>query len=191
MRMRKQRKAFLMMRNNVRKIQANIRTFLLLKKVYKEKICRSILSSYLNNAWETIINKKALVIQRTYKGYRVRKQFQQIIRKMKGRAFIKRAIVKFRVNCFRQMLQRYKKPVLKLQTIVRARYMRRVFLKVRKSAIIIQKAYRRHLHKKFYLERLWKMYKNNLYANEEQKAIELMRLGMIRKIKEGKIQNFS
>ena len=151
MRMRKQRKAFLDMRKSIKKVQANVRTFLLIKKVYKEKLCRSLLSSYLTEAWETIINRKALMIQRNYKGYRVRKQFQEIIRKMKGRAFMKRAIVKFRVKAFREMLQKYKTPVVKLQTIVRARYMRRIFLRVRKSAIIIQKAYRRHLHKKFYL----------------------------------------
>ena len=190
LRMRKQRRAFLMLRQKIKKLQTNIRTFLLIKKVYKEKLCRSLLSSYLNDAWDKIINQKALIIQRNYKGYQIRRKFREIIRKMKGRAFIKRAIVKFRVNAFREMLQKYKTPVVKLQAIVRARYMRKVFLQVRKSAIIIQKAYRRHLHKKFYLERLWKVYKNNLYEGERHKMIELIRLGVNINLKETKIPNF-
>lgn len=70
---------------------------------------------------------------------------------MKIRSFLKRAIIKFRFNSFKEMLMRYKKPIMKMQAVVRGRYLRRIFLQARKSAIIIQKAYRRHLHKKFYL----------------------------------------
>ena len=169
MRMRKQRRWFLDIRDKTKMVQSNIRTFLLMGHVYKEKVCRSLLGSVLNSAWLTIIDKKALMIQRNWKGYKVRKQFQEIIRRMKIRAFLKRALVKKRVNSFKELLYIYKKPVVKLQSIVRARYMRRVFLKVRKSALIIQKAYRRHLHKRFYLERLWKMYKQNLNEVENQK----------------------
>lgn len=56
----------------------------------------------------------------------------------------------------------FKKPVIKLQAIVRARYMRRAYLKLKKSVLIIQKAYRRHLKKRFYLEKAWQDYKKNL-----------------------------
>lgn len=82
---------------------------------------------------------------------------------MKFRAFVKRANQKFAVNSIRELLWMYKTPVVKLQRIVKARYIRRSFLLARKSALIIQKAYRRHLHKRFYLERLWRKYKLNLY----------------------------
>lgn len=49
----------------------------------------------------------------------------------------------------------YKKPILKLQAIVRGRYARRTFLEIRKSAMIITKAYKRHLRKKYYLKKIW------------------------------------
>lgn len=66
-----------------------------------------------------------------------------------------------------------------MQSIVRGRYLRKTFLKVRQSAVIIQKAYRRHLHKRFYLNQLWKNYKLKLNHNEDNKMRELMRLGVI------------
>ena len=64
---------------------------------------------------------------------------------------------------------KYKKPVMKLQAIVRGKYLRKIFLQSKKSAILIQKAYRRHLNKRFYLERVWKKYKLNLNHCEEIK----------------------
>jgi len=34
---------------------------------------------------------------------------------------------------------------------------------MKSAAILIQKAFKRHLHKKYYLIRLWKNYRKNLY----------------------------
>ncbi len=84
---------------------------------------------------------------------------------MKIRAFIKRAILKLRLSAFKSVLDLHKKPVLKLQAIVKSRYLRRAFLKIRTSALIIQKAYRRHLQKRFYLEKAWRKYESNLRIN--------------------------
>ena len=81
---------------------------------------------------------------------------------MKGRSFLKRAIIKFRYQAFKELLMLYKKPVMKLQAIVRGRYLRKIFLQTRKSVLLIQKAYRRHLNKKFYLDKVWRKYKLNL-----------------------------
>lgn len=78
------------------------------------------------------------------------------------RAFLKRAILKSRVQGIRDLLEMHRKPIIKLQSIIRCRYTQRAYLKVKKSTIIIQKAYRRHLHKRFYLEKVWRKYRNNL-----------------------------
>ena len=96
---------------------------------------------------------------------------------MKIRAFIKRAILKLRLIAFKQLLDTHKKPIIKLQAIVKARYLRRTYLKIKKSVIIIQKAFQRHLHKKFYLEKAWEKYKNNLVMNEQEKIHELLTIG--------------
>lgn len=64
------------------------------------------------------------------------------------------------------MLEKYKKPVIMLQAIVRGRYIRRTFLQIRKSAVIIQKAYKRHLRKKFYLNKIWEKAFKDLSQNE-------------------------
>lgn len=80
------------------------------------------------------------------------------------RAFLKRAILKSRVQGIKDLLELHKKPIIKLQSIIRRRYTQRAYLKVKKCAIIIQKAYRRHLHKRFYLEKIWQKYRSNLSA---------------------------
>lgn len=83
---------------------------------------------------------------------------------MRMRAFIKRAILRSRVQGIKDLLQMHKKPVIKLQSIIRRRYTERAYQKIKKSAIIIQKAYKRHLHKRFYLQKIWQKYRSNLYA---------------------------
>jgi len=56
-----------------------------------------------------------------------------------------------------------------MQALARGRSARKMFLLMRKSASIIQKAYRRHLRKKYYLSRLWKDYRKNIYYEEKLK----------------------
>lgn len=184
LKMKKQRKAYLERRRNIIRLQNNIRTFLSMRYFYKEKVCFSIVSGVLASCWDIVENKKALLIQRTWKGCKVRRQFREILKMMKMRAFIKRALLRFRLNAFKELLHMFKKPILKLQAIVKARYLRRAYLRVKKSALIIQKAYRRHLHKRFYLEKAWKKYQENLSINEREKIEDLQRIGYT--IKEGK-----
>ena len=150
-------------------MQANFRAFITMGKYFKEKNCRNLVKSYFEKAWAIIEEKSALFIQRTWRGHKVRRTFEEAIKMMKIRSFMKRAIIKFRYQAFKTLLMRYKKPVMKLQAIVRGRYLRRIFLQARKSALVIQKAYRRHLHKRFYVEKEWKKYKKNLKLCEEIK----------------------
>ena len=160
--MKKQRRLFLQTKAKAVRLQANFRAYIAMGKYFKEKYVRNIVKGFYERAWKVIEEKSAALIQRTYRGYKVRKTFSEAIKMMKVRSFMKRAVIKFRYQAFKQLLMRYKKPVVKLQAIVRGRYLRKVFLETRKSALIIQKAYRRHLNKRFYLERLWKKYKANL-----------------------------
>lgn len=52
-----------------------------------------------------------------------------------------------------------------MQAVVRGRYLRKVYTKVKECTLLIQKTYRRHLKKKFYLDRAWRDYKLNLTTN--------------------------
>jgi hypothetical protein len=73
------------------------------------------------------------------------------------------AIFQFKYQKYLTILNRYKQPIIRLQAIVRGKFARRTFLAMKSAAIIIQKAFKRHLHKKYYLIRLWKNYRKNLY----------------------------
>jgi hypothetical protein len=73
------------------------------------------------------------------------------------------AIFQHKYQKYLAILERYRKPVLMLQAVVRGKFVRRTFLLMREAAILIQKAYRRHLRKKYYLIRLWRDYRKNLY----------------------------
>lgn len=58
----------------------------------------AILKTVFNASWDTIRVNKAIIIQKNWRGYKIRKQFQQVMKRMKVRAFIKRAVLKFRVK---------------------------------------------------------------------------------------------
>jgi hypothetical protein len=65
-----------------------------------------------------------------------------------------------------------------LQAIVRGKFARKSYQLARNSAILIQNAYRKHLSKKYFLTKLWKDYRKNLFDEEKIKAKEIERLGV-------------
>lgn len=65
-----------------------------------------------------------------------------------------------------------------MQAIVRGKFARRTFIIMKRCAILIQKAYRRHLKKKYYLIRLWRDYRKNIYLEERMKAKEVGRIAV-------------
>jgi hypothetical protein len=75
---------------------------------------------------------------------------------IKFRLFIKRILLKSRVTTLHQMLQLYKKPIIKMQAIIKARYYRKTYLNLKTKIKIIQKTYRTYLNKKKYLSIMWK-----------------------------------
>lgn len=64
---------------------------------------------------------------------------------------------------FVENMNKYKKPIIKMQALLRGKFARRVYILMKASAIVIQRAFRRHLRKKYYLIRLWKKYRKNIY----------------------------
>ncbi len=110
-------------------------------------------------SWKMIENHKAIMIQKFWKGYHVRKKFKVAIQNMKKnlklsklKNRIKRALFQHNYNKFREALNKYKMPIIKLQAIVRGKFLHRTFNIVKKSTLLIQKVYRRHLKKKIYFE---------------------------------------
>jgi len=73
-------------------------------------------------------------------------------------------------------LNKYKTPIIKMQAVIRGKLTFRTYHNVRQAAIFIQKAFRRHLKKKYYLIRLWRDYRKNIYLEEKQKSREMSRL---------------
>lgn len=63
-----------------------------------------------------------------------------------------------------------------LQAAVRGKFARRTYIIMKRCAILIQRAFRRHLRKKYYLIKLWREYRKNIYNDERQKVRELGKL---------------
>lgn len=74
--MRKQRKIFLQIKKNILKMQCNVRTFLAYKSFEKEKVCKSFVTYLFNASWKILENNKAVIIQKSWKGYIVRKKLK-------------------------------------------------------------------------------------------------------------------
>lgn len=83
--------------------------------------------------------------------------------KIKGK--FKRALFVHKYNKFREAFEKFRNPIIRLQAIVRGKFLHRVFTNVKKSTLIIQRAYRRHLKKKFYLSKEWQAYRSVLSIN--------------------------
>lgn len=122
--------------------------------------------------WKVVEQRKAILIQKVWKGFSIRKQFREAIEimkknvrlsKIKGR--FKRALFCYKYNQFKEAFERYKKPIIKLQAIVRGKFLHRIYKDVRRSALIIQRVYRRHLKKKFYLSKEWLAFRDVLCIN--------------------------
>ena len=116
------------------------------------------------------------MIQRIWKGYQTRKKFKKVIDEMKRnlkmtkiRAKFKRAIFCYKYFKFKQALNKYKWPIIRLQAIVRGKFLHRVYNKVKRSSLLIQKAYRQHLKKKFYLQKEWIEYKKIIVRVQTKK----------------------
>ena len=67
-----------------------------------------------------------------------------------------KAIFHHKFKKFQNILNRYKKPIIMFQAVVRGKFARRTFILMKRCAILIQTAFKRHLRKRYYLIKLWK-----------------------------------
>lgn len=77
--MKKQRYAFLQIKTKVITIQANIRFFLTMAQYLKEKNCREAALYIFEEGWKKIQDQKAVLIQKSWKGYVIRRKFTAIM----------------------------------------------------------------------------------------------------------------
>jgi len=87
-------------------------------------------------------------------------------------------LLKIKYQQFMTRLDQYKRPIIMLQAVVRGKFARASYQLIRTSTLLIQKAYRKHLSKKYFLIKLWKDYRKNLCEEERLKAKEVGRLGV-------------
>ncbi len=175
-RMKRQRRIYLQSKQQILSIQSNVRLFLTMGRILRHRYCFKMVKEFFERAWKVVENNKAILIQKVWKGCLIRRQFRVSIEKMKKnlklaklKNRIKRAIFRHNYNKFREALNKYKKPIIKLQAIVRGKLLHRTFNLVKKSTLLIQKVYRRHLKKKFYLAKEWQSYKQVIHNNETKK----------------------
>lgn len=182
-RMKKERRRFLDIREKTIKIQANIRFMLTMAAYFRFKNCREVAVEVFEAGWRQIQHNKAVLIQKSWKGYTVRRRFHQVmeeirkkLRLAKYREYMLQAIFHHKLGNYLAILNGYRKPIVKMQALVRGRLVRRTYQLVKRAAIFIQKAYRRHLRKKYYLIRLWREYRKLIYTDERHKVREMGRL---------------
>ena len=65
-----------------------------------------------------------------------------------------------------------------MQALVRGKFTKRSYLLMKSCAIVIQRAFRRFLKKKYYLIKLWRNYRKNIYVDEKLKMRELQQLSI-------------
>jgi hypothetical protein len=78
-RMKKQRKIFLELRAKAIKMQANIRYFLTMANYLKYKNCREAALFVFEKGWQKLQDKKAVLIQKHWKGYLTRRKFKVVM----------------------------------------------------------------------------------------------------------------
>ena len=161
--MYKQRKIYLRIRQNIIKIQAHARFFTSMGKFFKLQKCREAALHIFERTWREIEHKCATKIQKTWKGFVVRREFRKVmeeirrkLRLAKYREYLNQVLFKVKYRNFQRVLDKYRRPIVKMQALARGKFAHRAYNMSRQCAILIQRAFRRHLHKKYYLIALWK-----------------------------------
>ena len=169
--MKRERRKFLASKSKVIKLQSKVRFFINMASYVKERNCREVANYIFECGWMKVQHRQAIMIQKTWKGYTVRRTFKKVmeeIRKklklIKYRDHLMQAIFQHKFQKYLKLLNRYKNPIIKIQALARGKLVRRSYLTVKKAAIFIQKSFRRHLRKKYYLIRLWREYRKHIYT---------------------------
>lgn len=82
-RMKKERSKFLDIRRKTIKVQANIRFMLTMAAYFRFKNCREIAYELFEAGWKQIQYHKAVLIQKAWKGYSVRRRFKQVMEEIR------------------------------------------------------------------------------------------------------------
>ena len=88
--MKKCRMAFLKIKRNAIKIQANIRFFLTMSQYFKQKNCREVVLEILQGSWNVISHKKVILIQALWRGFITRKKYKKVLEKIKKKVLLTR-----------------------------------------------------------------------------------------------------
>lgn len=157
-----QRRKYLKMRQEAIHLQACVRMYLTTVKFYKQKFIKQIILDLQEKGWREIQNKKAIEIQRHVRGWLTRIRCRQQIADIKRRkeeAIVKMKVIRiqkwWRYRMFRQALDRYRRAAQIIQANWRRKLLSRAYQLVKKSTLIIQKAVKKHLHKRYYCASHW------------------------------------
>ena len=88
--MKKCRMAFLKIKRNAIKIQANIRFFLTMSQYFKQKNCREVVLEILQGSWNVISHKKVILIQALWRGFIKKKKYKKVLEKIKKKVLLTR-----------------------------------------------------------------------------------------------------
>ena len=92
-------------------------------------------------------------------------EIRRKLRLVKYREYLMKVLFHHKFEKFQSIFNRYKRPIIMLQAVVRGKFTHRTFITMKRCAILIQRAFKRHLRKKYYLIKLWKEYRKNIYID--------------------------
>ena len=78
-RMRRERRKYLKTKADVIRLQANTRYFLAMAAFIRFKHCRDIAHLFFEQGWRKIEETKAIMIQKHWKGYVVRRRYKKCL----------------------------------------------------------------------------------------------------------------
>jgi hypothetical protein len=137
-------------------------------KFYKQKLGKVLMLELFEKTWNKIRTQSAIEIQRYARGWLTRRRCKKEIEDIQRRK--KEAIMKLRViriqkwwryKMFRRAMSKYINAVQIIQANWRRTLLQRTYKLVLKSTLIIQKAVKKHLNKRYYCGMHWNKTLNN------------------------------
>jgi hypothetical protein len=100
------------------------------------------------------------------------------LRLAKYQQYFLKVISYHRYQRFAAKLDKYRRPIIKMQALVRGKLAFRTYILLKNCAMLIQNAFRSYLKRKYFLIKKWKDYRKYIFYDEHLKMKDLVQLGV-------------
>ncbi|CAD8045944.1 unnamed protein product [Paramecium primaurelia] len=163
----------------IKKIQKNFRISRIQKRITQYINIRRILNVVIDQSWEQIRHKAAIIIQKYYRGYFIRKnhkkeveQIKEVGRKIRMEKRIKTIQRWARGYIVRARLSKMHEAAYLIQGYFRMKHLSCVFQRMRQAAVIIQRRFRMILPRKRELKQQYDQYIAPLELQLQQQKLQ-------------------